>query len=326
MNRRRTMLREGAATLALLALCACDQDPHESLLGTLERDRLELVAEASEPIVTLRVREGDAVTAGQLLAELDPAAQLARLAAARAICDQAARRRDELARGPRIEQIQQARAQLAGAEAQRIAAEQEFARTAQLVAQHLVADSTLDARRADRDATAASARAARAQLAELERGTRIEQLDQAAAALAAAEADVRLLEVTAARLAIHAPRSGVVDALPYKQGERPPAGGPVVVMVADDQPFARVYVPEPLRARAMPGTAATIHVDGSDRDWHGRLRYIASEAAYTPYYALSQKDRSRLSYLAEIDLADPEARRLPTGVPVQVRLDPGAAP
>jgi HlyD family secretion protein len=320
------MRRRNSAVLALLMLCACGQGTEKSLLGTLERDRLELVAEAAEPIVSLRVREGDAVTAGQLLAELDPAPQLARLAAARATRDQAARRRDELAHGPRLEQIQQARAELERAEAQRIAAEQDYARTSQLVAQHLVADSTLDARRADRDATAASVRAARAQLAELERGTRIEQLDQAAAALAAAEAELRLLEVAAARLEIHAPRSGVVDALPYKQGERPPVGAPVVVMVADDRPYARVYVPEPLRARALPGTAATIHVDGSDRDWHGKLRFIATEAAYTPYYALSQKDRSRLSYLAEIDLAEPDARRLPTGVPVQVHLELAAAP
>jgi HlyD family secretion protein len=318
--------RCGGAAFVLLLLAGCGRDDSKALLGTLERDRLELVAEASEPIVTLHVREGDAVTAGQLLAELDPASQAARLAAARATRDQAAHRRDELTRGPRIEQIQQARAQLAGAEAQRLAAEQEFTRVSRLVAQRLVANSTLDARRADRDATAASARAAKAQLTELERGTRIEQLDQAAAALAAAEAEVQLLEVSAARLAIHAPRSGVVDALPYKQGERPPTGAPVIVMVADDQPFARVYVPEPQRSRAVPGTSARIRIDGSDREWLGKLRFIASEAAYTPYYALSQKDRSRLSYLTEIDLTEPDARSLPTGVPVQVLLDLPATP
>lgn len=304
----------------------CSQDTDKPLLGTLERDRLELVAEAAEPIVSLAVREGDAVTAGQLLAQLDPASQNARLAAARAARDQAKFRHAELLRGPRIEQIQQARAQLAAAEAERVAAEQEFTRVAQLVAQRLVANSTLDARRAERDATAAGTRAARAQLTELERGTRIEQVDQAAAALAAAEAELSLLEVAAGRLAIRAPRSGVIDALPYKLGERPPAGAPVIVMLADDRPYARVYVPEPLRSRALPGTAAAIHVDGSEREWRGRLRFIATEAAYTPYYALSQKDRSRLSYLAEVDLTEPEARRLPTGIPLQLRLEPVAAP
>jgi HlyD family secretion protein len=291
--------RSALSVVLLLLLSGCGASDDAPLLGTLERDRIELVAEASEPIVTLRVREGDTVVAGQLLAELDPAVQTARVAAARATRDQARHRREELARGPRIEQIQQARAQYAAADAQRVAAEREFERVTQLVAQRLVANSTLDARRADRDATAATAAAARAALTELERGTRIEQVDQATA---------------------------VIDALPYKLGERPPAGAPVIIMVTADAPYARVYVPEPLRARAVPGTPATIRVDGNDRDWHGRLRFIASEAAYTPYYALNQRDRSRLSYLAEITLTDTEAGKLPTGVPLQVRLGPATGP
>jgi len=36
---------------------------------------------------------------------------------------------------------------------------------------------------------------------------------------------------------------------------------------------------------------------------------------------LTQEDRSRLSFLAEIDLTEPEAQSLPTGIPVQVRLE-----
>jgi HlyD family secretion protein len=48
------------------------------------------------------------------------------------------------------------------------------------------------------------------------------------------------------------------------------------------------------------------------------VRYISAEATFTPYYALTQKDRSRLSYLAEIDVDDPRAAELPVGIPVQV--------
>ena len=48
----------------------------------------------------------------------------------------------------------------------------------------------------------------------------------------------------------------------------------------------------------------------------GTVRYVSAEAAFTPYYALTQKDRSRLAYLAEITLDDAVA--LPAGLPVQV--------
>jgi HlyD family secretion protein len=91
-------------------------------------------------------------------------------------------------------------------------------------------------------------------------------------------------------------------------------------MLADGIPYARVYVPEPMRARFRAGAAVTVAIDGVPEPLHGKVRYISAEATFTPYYALTQKDRSRLSYLAEIDLDDPRAAELPVGVPVQVAL------
>ena len=61
-----------------------------------------------------------------------------------------------------------------------------------------------------------------------------------------------------------------------------------------------------------------IRIDGHERDYRGRIRWISSEAAFTPFYALTQHDRSRLAYLAEIDLQ--EDVELPNGVPVEVRF------
>jgi len=53
------------------------------------------------------------------------------------------------------------------------------------------------------------------------------------------------------------------------------------------------------------------------------VRFVSAEAAFTPYYSLTQKDRSRLAYRAEITLEGAEAAALPTGMPVQVFV-PGA--
>ena len=62
-----------AVAAAGLAAAACGGDGGV-LLGTLERDRIELIAEAREPIVEVAVREGDAVAEGQLLLRLDTTA------------------------------------------------------------------------------------------------------------------------------------------------------------------------------------------------------------------------------------------------------------
>jgi HlyD family secretion protein len=74
------------------------------------------------------------------------------------------------------------------------------------------------------------------------------------------------------------------------------------------------------------GTPAAIRVYGSEREWAGRVRFVASEAAFTPYYALNERDRSRLSYLAEVELTEADAASLPVGVPVEVVLEAGAPP
>lgn len=306
------------AVLVVTVGCAGEQPPQ--FLGTLERDRLELIAESQEPIVETPVTEGQRVVAGQVLLRLDPAAFEQRLAQARAGVAQAERRLAELVTGPRREQILAARARLAGAEARLTAARREFERVADLVGRRLLPESELDNSRAARGTAEADADAAREALLELERGTRSEVVDQARAALDAARAQLAELEVSTDRLVVRAPREGVVEALPYELGERPPRGAPVVVMLADGRPYARVFVPEPVRARIAAGTSATVRIDGSARGWTGEFRYVASEAAFTPYYALNERDRNRLSYLAEVVLTQDEARDLPTGMPVEVTL------
>jgi hypothetical protein len=54
-----------AAPLLVLLAAACSNDrDRPEMHGTLERDRLELVAESHERIVDVLVREGDRVAAG----------------------------------------------------------------------------------------------------------------------------------------------------------------------------------------------------------------------------------------------------------------------
>jgi HlyD family secretion protein len=313
--------------LALLAvsfsigLTACGNGSDEArLVGTLERDRIEIVAEEAEPILSLDVREGDRVTLGQVLLKQDTGVATARFAQADAQVAEARHRLSELQKGARRETIAEARARL---DAARAAAERdvrELARDEEMVKQRLISQSQLDQSRAAQNTSAAAAKEAEAALAELLNGTRIEQLDQARAALAAAESARRQLELTDARLVVTATRAGVVDALPYKSGERPPKGSPVVVLLADSPAFARVYVPEPLRVRVKPRMRAQIHVDGIEEPLDGFVRWVASDAAFTPYFALTQRDRSRLAFLAEVEITDPRVREMPAGVPVEVSI------
>jgi HlyD family secretion protein len=315
MNQR---LQASIAAMAM-ALTACEGDSG-AMLGTLERDRVELVAEAQETIVEVAVHEGEAVAEGGLVLRLDPAAVETRLAQARANARVAERLLAENVAGARTEQVSEARALIAGAASRTKAESIELDRVEKLVAAGMSPLSSLDRQRALKDGAIADERAARERLAELVHGTRVEVVEQAAAALDAARAQVAELELSLARHSVIAPRSGIVDALPYELGERPPRGAPVVVLLAAGAPYARVYIPETKRVAVAPGDPAIVRIDGTDRDWKAEVRYISSEAAFTPYFALNERERGRLFFLAEFVLTEPEAANLPTGMPVEALL------
>jgi HlyD family secretion protein len=292
-----------------------------TVVGTLERDRLELVAEAPEPILEIPVREGDVVAAGQLLVRLDPArlgAELARLEGER---ERAAARLAELERGTRHERIEAARARLEGARSRLRIASRELERMQELLARGVAAQSDLDAAARVQETARAERDAAAADYEEQRDGPTAEELAQARAALAAAAAAEEAQRVRLARLEVRAPVAGLVDALPFEPGERPPTGAVVVVMLADQAPWARVFVPEPIRARVHVGSTARVRVDGVERSFRARVRRVAREAAFTPFYALTERDRSHLAFEAEVELTEPEARALPVGVPLEVEFE-----
>ncbi len=322
MKRTRASL---ACLLSFLCLWACFDDGPPPAVGTLERDRIDLIAESSEPVVARPVQEGAYVEAGTLLVKLDPTRPATQVAQAMGARARAAGRLAELVRGPRHERIEEARALLHGAESRLTTARDDLTRTQDLFTQGVVSPQQRDQQRTAFDEAKGARDAARATLDALLDGTTEEELDQAEAALAEADGALADAQVHLGRMEVRAPTAGWLDALPYELGERPPAGGVVAVLMADEAPYARVYVPASVRVHVTAGTPAQVRVEGLDEPIPGRVRMVARDASFTPYFALTERDRGRLVYVSKVDLLGPEARGLPTGVPVQVEFQlPGS--
>lgn len=296
----------------------CDSINDEFAVGTIERDRIELVADSNEPIVMISVREGDAVAPGAALLVQDDTRPSKLLAKALAERDLALAQLGESETGPRAQAIARARARLAGADSAVTTAKRELAREESLSQQSYASESRVNILQGEVDNAIAQQREITAELEELLEGTRSEQIDQARAAFRAANAVAEDLQITVDRAIVRAPVSGVVETLPFELGERPAPGQTVAVILAHGRTYARVHIPEPLRTRLLPGMPASLRIDGYGREFPATIRWISSEAAFTPYFALTQHDRSRLSYLAEIDLTDGED--LPAGIPVEARF------
>ncbi|WP_370683575.1 HlyD family secretion protein [Vibrio harveyi] len=306
-------------TFVITLLTACSKDDGQQALGTLERDRVTFTATSSEIIRALPIKEGSQVTEGEVLVQLDTKNQEAILA--RAVAEQA--KADayllKLTNGERPEDIAAAQAKVARAEAQLTEAQKNYQRKAELVRKKLISQSEKDTALAARDSARAELDSSQEEFSKLTAGSRPEDIEQAKAELMAAKADVALQQQKLAELTITATRDGLLDNLPFNLGERVPVNGIVAVIQASRVPYARVYVPATYRVNFIPGKAVQVHVDGVEKPLEGTVRWVATEPSFTPYFALTEEERSRLMYLAEVDLQD-SAESLPSGIPAQVDL------
>ncbi|HSC66531.1 MAG TPA: HlyD family efflux transporter periplasmic adaptor subunit [Cellvibrio sp.] len=309
------------ASLFMVAaqLIACSDNSTNLALGTLERDRVVLKATAAEIITQVPVVEGSDVKAGDLLLQLDDRRQKVVVAQAEASLASAQANLAKLKNGARTEDIAAARSQVVGAEAQLVEAQKMFKRAQVMVNKKLSSDAVLDSARATRDSAQAKLDTARENLLLLTNGSREEDLQQAEAQVALAQAALELQQYNLGELSIRATSNARLDHLPKHLGERTSVGEAVATLLDKNAPYARVYIPEPQRVNIRAGQELVVRVDGLAETQTGKLRWISQDPAFTPYFALNSTDRARLVYLAEVQLPA-SAANLPSGVPVQVEL------
>tara|TARA_B100000809_G_scaffold61039_1_gene57697 strand:- start:31795 stop:32742 length:948 start_codon:yes stop_codon:yes gene_type:complete len=302
----------------VILLTGCDELPLQAL-GQLESDRIELVAEVFESILSITVLEGDRLAAGRLILQQDTSRVEIRIAEARANIARIEALLAEQVSGPRTETIDTVKASLDEAEIDRVFRQRDLNRLLELREQNLTSIESVDTAEKYVELARARIEIVQAQLAELEAGTRQEQIAQTNGLLEQARAQLASLELDRQRHSITAPVDSLLDSLPFEIGERPRPGDVIAVLLSGDQPYARLYIPESVRIQIRPGSTLQVHVDGIDGPLTGTVRRISSEPSFTPYFALTERDRGRLSYVAEVALpAMPN--RLPDGVPVQVNF------
>ncbi len=320
------MARHHLTVLSFLALVfAAGCNPHAQndaivMVGTVERDRLEMLAPVTELLAELPVQEGQTVKAGTVVARLDDTRLKEEIASLRHSRDVEKEKLNELEAGFRSEDIAQARAGYQSAVAHAEIAAIEFKRAKTLVAQAVETQALFDSAKSTLDGAEADKRKAAENLREFETGPRGEDIRAQRASFEAADARLREAEVRHIQLSLIAPRACRVDVLPFRVGERVPANASMATLLDLEKPYARVFVPERARAVVLPGREGTAKADGVAREFKVRVRTVSSEANFTPFYALTDRERGRLSFAAKIDLIEPEARELPVGVPVTVRI------
>ncbi|MCG9640550.1 HlyD family efflux transporter periplasmic adaptor subunit [Vibrio sp. Isolate34] len=309
-----------ALILSFIAITGCSPDSSLQASGILERERVSLTATANEIIQELPVAEGERVAKGDVLVVFSNDKNQAQVKQMLSQRDKAQADLDKLLDGERIEDIDLAKANVVNARVKLADAEKNFERVSAMTNQKLAPISSKDTAQAERDSARSSLEAAQQSLKKMTQGSRQEDIDGARANLAAANAQLELQQVQLDELTVIATRDGVLDSLPYNQGERVPMNAVVAIIQSNQVPYARVYIPEPFRAKFSVGSLATVHIDGVENPVTGQVRWISVDPAFTPYTSMSEDDRSRFVYLAEIDLPE-STKRYAAGIPVQVDME-----
>lgn len=302
----------------LLILSACQHDAENVAMGTLERDRILLSSPSSETITHVWVLEGQTVQAGTPLIQLDDRKSRALLAQRQAELDKAQVALDELISGTRSEQVESAQAELLAAKAQRHLAKIDHQRNIELYSKNTIGKAEVDLSKSQLDAASANVSAQQAKVNELINGARQQDIQQAQKQVASAAAALAWQQTSLDELTIIAPQAGTIDSLPWHEGERVNTGTQLISLLSESRIYARVYLPAKAISKIIVGSAVEVAVDGVTSPLSGTVATIRSTPAFTPFYALNERDRDRLVYLTEIDISD--ARSLSTGIGLEVHI------
>ena len=252
------------------------------LSGTVEVTEVEISPELSAKVIALYHREGDRVTIGTPLFDLDKSTVETQLRAAEAA-------------------MRAALAQVALARARRENAERDYNRNLRLYQTKAISTSTFDA------VTTAY------NVAKNTYETAVNQYKGAQAQVATFQVQLQKVHVTS-------PIAGVVLERSVEAGEVVFPG--MVLMTIGDlgSPWVRVFIGETDIGKVRLGQKAFVATDAyPKRQFPGMLRYISSEAEFTPKNVQTREERVKLVYEARIYLANEEGILKP-GMPADVSL------
>lgn len=307
-----------SAAIVGIGLAACGEATPPRWQGYVEGEFVHVASPFAGRLEQLSVHRGQQVAQGAPLFALETEEESAARTEAMAQMRAAQARLADLQTGQRPPEIDARRAQLAQAQA---AAERSATALTRDEAQFRIggiSQAQLDQSRATAHADAARVRELRSDLAvarlpgrDAQRQAQSAQVEAARAALA--QADWRL-----ARKAASAPQPALVHDTLYRPGEWVPAGSPVVRLLPPGNIKVRFFVPEAALGGLRVGQPVTMRCDGCAQPIPATIRYVSTQAEYTPPVIYSNETRGKLVFMVEAQPAPADAAALHPGQPVEV--------
>jgi len=325
MTRRKLNPMLAAALIVAAALstaCKNRGDPKVVVLsGRLEAPVVDLAPKVAGRVVEIKVREGDRVKAGDLIARLDLGETALAVERDRRGLESSQARYQDLEAGSRAAEIKAAEEEVADRRAALELAKPELVRQQILLSKKVGTQRDVDVARANVDRAEANLKMSEEKLRLLREGSREWQKEQARRDVDRARTVLKQSETTAGEAEIRAPADGVILHRMAEPGLLLGAGQPAVTMAFSDRLYVRTFIPETELGRVRMGSPAEVSVDAfKGRTFSARVTEISPDAEFTPKPVDTSRERVNLVYAAKVDLDAGWNAPLVPGQPADVRV------
>ncbi|MFT0859820.1 HlyD family secretion protein [Ancylobacter sp. G4_0304] len=305
----------------VLLLAGCGERGAALFQGYAEGDLIFVGPDEAGRLLTLHVDEGDRVTPGQPLFEVDPALQQADVDTARGQLAQAQANLENLkASTQRPEEIAVLEASQRRAQAALDLSVIERDRQRNLYEKNVGSKAAYDTAQATYNENQAALNEIERQIEVGRMASRDQQIAAAEQAVAAAKASLDAAQTRLDRRNLASTREGSVETVYFRPGELVPVGRPVISVLPPELIKVRFFVPEPDLPRFRLGQTVEVTCDGCAAAIPAKVSFISASAEYTPPVIYSLDERSKLVFLLEAKPDDPLSLR--PGQPVSVGLAP----
>jgi HlyD family secretion protein len=176
----------------------------------------------------------------------------------------------------------------------------------------------IDAARGQVAQAQATLRLAEAQRIELKR--RRQELAQRTADLGQRRADLSVVQTQLDDTEAFSPIGGVVLVKSAEVGEVIAAGTAVLTVGDIDHPWVRAYIGEGDYGRVKLGAQANVTTDSyPGKIYRGRVSFISSEAEFTPKQIQTPEERAKLVYRVKIEVENPKGE-LKSNMPADAEI------
>jgi HlyD family secretion protein len=267
--------------------------------------------------------EGDALKAGEVVARLDTEPYRRELEEVRGQVGALQARLQLLQTGNRPQEIAQARATVREREVTAQNAERVYKRQEELLGTKAVSVQERDDAEAKYREAEARLKSAREQLNLLESGFRVEEIEQAKADLARAEAIRASAELRLEDTVLKSPSDGILLTRAQEPGAILQPSTTVLTLSLSRPVWVRAYVHEPDLGLIHPGMKVTVHTDSHpDKTYAGQIGFISERAEFTPKNVETTELRTSLVYRLRIVIDNPDDG-LRQGMPVTATIKLG---